>query len=279
MLSYRHAFHAGGYADVLKHWLLVEVLSYLNSKDSPWTYIDTHAGGSLTDFESALARKVSEYRDGIGKLWASRNAAPSSIAAYLALVEAFNSRGKLRWYPSSGMLAQRLARAQDRLHLFELHPADYASLIKCFHSRSVGHCYREDGLSGFLRLLPPPSRRGCILIDPSYEVKQEYARVAKALKAAFKRFPQGAYLIWYPLLADTRAKKMAEGIMQLATDNYLKTELRIRACSGMGLFGCGMIVLNPPWVLPERCQQTLPWLAKQLAQDNSAGYEVTYKIR
>lgn len=278
MLSYRHAFHAGNHADVLKHWLLVEVLSYLNAKEAPWTYVDAHAGGGINDLESAYTRKLCEYRDGIGRLWQNSDSAPAGLAVYLKLVEAFNPQGRLRWYPGSGALAQRLARSGDRLHLFELHPADYASLTETFAQRRRVHCYREDGFKGLLRLLPPPSRRGCILIDPSYEVKQDCLGVIETLKAALKRFPQGIYLVWYPLLADARTIRMADKLVRLVPDNYLKAELRVRSPSGRGMFGSGVIVLNPPWVLPDHCRQVLPWLAEQLAQDSSADYEFTYRI-
>ncbi len=278
MLSYRHAFHAGNHADVLKHWLLVEVLSYLNAKEAPWTYIDTHAGGGITDLESAYARKLCEYRDGIGRLEQNQVMAPAGLAVYLRLVETFNPGGKLRCYPGSGALAQRLARAWDRLHLFELHPADYASLTKSIVCGQAVHCYLEDGLTGLIRLLPPRSRRGCILIDPSYEVKQDYRRVAEAVQAALKRFPQGMYLVWYPLLPKVEVRRLAARLMRFMPDDYLQAELRVRRPTA-GMFGSGVIVLNPPWTLPARCQETLPWLAAQLAQDDKAGYELTYQIR
>ncbi len=280
MLSYRHAFHAGNHADVLKHWLLVEVLSYLNAKEAPWAYIDTHAGGGITDLESAYARKLCEYRDGIGRLWQDRVLAPARLAVYLRMVETFNPGGQLRCYPGSGALAQRLARARDRLHLFELHPADYASLTKSSVCGQFAHCYLEDGLSGLIRLLPPPARRGCVLIDPSYEVKQDYRRVAEAVQAALKRFPQGVYLVWYPLLPKVEVRRLAARLMRLMPDDYLQVELRVRRPEGSaGMFGSGVIVLNPPWTLPARCQQILPWLSAQLAQDDQAGYKLAYQIR
>lgn len=277
MLSYRHAFHAGNHADVLKHWLLVEVLGYLATKDKPWTYFDTHAGNGVTALDSALARKLSEYQSGIEKLWASRKP-PPGIAAYLALIETFNPDGQLRCYPGSGALAQRMARAQDRLHLFELHPADYASLTKSIARGRFVHCYPEDGLSGLIRLLPPPSRRGCVLIDPSYEVKQDYRRVAEAMQAALRRFPQGVYLVWYPILPNLEARRLAARLMQFIPDNYLQAELRVRRPGDGGMSGSGVVVLNPPWTLSARCQETLPWLTAQLAQDEQAGYELRYRI-
>lgn len=281
MLSYRHAFHAGNHADVLKHWLLVEVLSYLNAKDKPWSYFDTHAGNGITALDSAYARKLSEYRSGIGKLWVSRKAAPAGIETYLALVETFNLNGQLKYYPGSSALAKRLARHQDRLHLFELHPADYLSLTQAVGRGRFVHCYREDGLAGLIRLLPPPTGRGCILIDPSYEVKQDCQRVAEAVQAALKRFPQGEYLIWYPLLLNRETRRLAARLVQLAPDNYLQAELRV--CrpprKPVGMFGSGVVVLNPPWTLPARCQEVLPWLTSQLGHDSHAAYALTYQIR
>jgi 23S rRNA (adenine2030-N6)-methyltransferase len=281
MLSYRHAFHAGNHADVLKHWILVEVLSYLSGKETPWAYLDTHAGGGVTDLEAAYARKLGEYRAGIGKVWRVRQAAPVELHAYLNLVEAFNSQGKLRWYPGSGMLAYQLARSQDRLHLFELHPTDYASLAKTFARNGSVHCYREDGFKGLVGLLPPSARRGCILIDPSYELDLDLTRTLEAVQAALKRFPQGVYLIWYPRLAKLGVERMVSKLIKLMAEDYLKVELCVRQPprNKIGMFGSGVIVLNPPWTLPARCQQVLPWLAACLKQDEQAGYSLEYRLR
>ncbi|GAB6067196.1 23S rRNA (adenine(2030)-N(6))-methyltransferase RlmJ [Methylothermus subterraneus] len=281
MLSYRHAFHAGNHADVLKHWLVVEILSYLNAKETPWAYIDTHAGGGVTDLNSEYARKLCEFQTGIGRLWRERALAPAGLATYLKLVEDFNPGGALSRYPGSGALAQRLARPGDRLHLFELHPADYLNLTRIFaHKRRV-HCYREDGFTGLLGVLPPPSRRGVILIDPSYEVERDWTRVSQAVRAARARFPQGIYLIWYPRLAKAWIERMVRALVKLAADDYFKAELIVRRPprGGAGMFGSGVLVLNPPWTLPACGKEVLPWLAARLAQDKEARYELEYHVR
>lgn len=280
MLSYRHAFHAGNHADVLKHWLLGEVLNYLNAKEAPWVYVDTHAGPGIVDLNSAYARKLGEYRSGIGKLWQARKSAPAGLAAYLERVQAFNPRSKLRWYPGSAAQAFKLARPQDRLHLFELHPTDYASLVQAFSRQPRVRCYREDGLNGLRILLPPPSRRGCILIDPSYELDQDWTRVVKAVQVGLERFPQGVYLIWYPRLPKLQVERMVKKLIGLRPDDYLQVELRVRRrpAESVGLFGSGVILLNPPWILPARCQEALPWLVAHLQQDEQASYTLNYRI-
>ncbi len=200
MLSYRHAFHAGNHADVLKHLLLVQLIHYLKQKDKPFWVIDTHAGAGLYELESGYATKLSEYEAGIGRLW-SRPDLPASLAEYVDLVRALNPDGKLRFYPGSPWLALHAMREQDRLKLFELHSSDARHLQENF--KDAGRrvtIAASDGFAGLKALLPPPPRRGLILIDPSYEMREDYQHVLHALRDNLSRFATGLYALWYPSL-------------------------------------------------------------------------------
>lgn len=177
MLSYRHAYHAGSHADVLKHCVVLELLSYFNRKDKPWHYIDTHAGGGCYALESERAGKTAEHEEGIARIW-GRTDLPAPLAAYREAVAQFNPHGRLVFYPGSPALAMTMARPQDRLRLFELHPADFEALERTFAGETERvQCRKADGFTGLKSLLPPLSRRALVLIDPSYEIKDDYRKV------------------------------------------------------------------------------------------------------
>lgn len=280
MLSYRHAFHAGNHADVLKHAVLLELLDYFNRKDKPWFYIDTHAGGGCYALESEQAGKTAEFADGIGRLW-GRDDLPEMLARYVAAVRQFNPHGRLLFYPGSPALAMTCARAQDRLRLFELHPADYESLQRTFNGEVERVQVRKaDGFGALKGLVPPPSRRAVVLIDPPYEVKEDYRRVVEVLKDAMKRFPTGTYALWYPMLARPEARQLHDRLADLGAESWLDVRLSVKRPprDGFGMFGSGMYVVNPPWVLPERLEATLPWLSRVLAADEGAGFDLEHEI-
>lgn len=280
MLSYRHAFHAGNHADVLKHAVLLELLDYFNRKDKPWFYIDTHAGGGCYALESEQAGKTAEFADGIGRLW-GRDDLPEMLARYVAAVRQFNPHGRLLFYPGSPALAMTCARAQDRLRLFELHPADYESLKRTFNGEVERVQVRKaDGFGALKGLVPPPSRRAVVLIDPPYEVKEDYRRVVEVLKDAMKRFPTGTYALWYPMLARPEARQLHDRLADLGAESWLDVRLSVKRPprDGFGMFGSGMYVVNPPWVLPERLEATLPWLSRVLAADEGAGFDLEHEI-
>lgn len=280
MLSYRHAFHAGNHADVLKHAVLLELLDYFNRKDKPWFYIDTHAGGGCYALESEQAGKTAEFADGIGRLW-GRDDLPEMLARYVAAVKQFNPHGRLLFYPGSPALAMTCARAQDRLRLFELHPADYESLQRTFNGEVERVQVRKaDGFGALKGLVPPPSRRAVVLIDPPYEVKEDYRRVVEVLKDAMKRFPTGTYALWYPMLARPEARQLHDRLADLGAESWLDVRLSVKRPprDGFGMFGSGMYVVNPPWVLPERLEATLPWLSRVLAADEGAGFDLEHEI-
>ena len=280
MLSYRHAFHAGNHADVLKHAVLAEVLGYYNAKDKPWTYIDTHAGAGCYALAAAHTRQTGEFREGIGRLW-DRSGLPELLAAYVAVVRAFNPDGKLAVYPGSPAVAMTCLRASDRMRLFELHPTDEPLLARFFREEKARvKVERADGFAMLPGLLPPPSRRAVVLMDPPYEVKTDYRRVAEVLDSALRRFPTGTYLIWYPMLQRPEARQLPERIGKLGAESWLRAELAVSRPprEGFGMYGSGLFVINPPWNLPQRLKPALAWLANELGQAGEGSYSLESAI-
>ncbi|MDR1994534.1 23S rRNA (adenine(2030)-N(6))-methyltransferase RlmJ [Azonexus sp.] len=274
MLSYRHAFHAGNHADVLKHLTLVRIARYLGEKPAPFWIVDTHAGAGRYALDSEYASKLAEYRDGIGRLWEAEDLPPAA-ADYVDLVRSLNPDGRLRHYPGSPWLASQLLRDGDRLRLFELHSSDVKLLQECFRGRGRQVTITAgDGFAGLKAVLPPPPRRGLVLIDPSYETRDDYANVIKGLREALQRFPTGTYALWYPLLAKPEAQKLPGRLRALGAADWLHATLQVSAPSrdGFGMHGSGMFIINPPWTLKKTLQDTLPQVAALLAQGDGAGF-------
>lgn len=269
MLSYRHAFHAGNHADVLKHWIYSLVLDYFNQKDKAYWVVDTHAGAGLYQLDSTVANKTAEYVDGIQRVQQSQP--PAAFASYLEAVSAA-AQGHPNLYPGSPCIASYFLSPLDKLRLFELHPADALLLEQQFEAQKRQVSVKQkDGFEGIKACLPPPTKRGIVLIDPPYEVKDDYQRVVECIKDSLKRFSTGTYLIWYPRLQRPEPAQMIEKLRALDTD-YLHVTLDVQAPSaeGFGMHGSGMWVINPPWTLRQNVEPHLPWLAKLLAQDNAA---------
>jgi 23S rRNA (adenine2030-N6)-methyltransferase len=272
MLSYRHVFHAGNHADVLKHSVLLAVLDHFNQKDKPYWVIDTHAGAGGYRFDAGRAKDHAEYADGIGRLW-ERQDLPPLLATYVAAVRADNPDGQLRRYPGSPLLTLRALRPADRLRLFELHPADVRLLGEVIAGSAPDAQKRvtirqEDGFAGLKALLPPPPRRGLVVIDPAYEDKRDYARVVETLKEGLQRFPTGTYFVWYPLLQRNESIQLAGKLKKLAPD-WLNVTLTVKAAAspasgGLGMHGSGVFIINPPWTLAQGLRDTLPWLVDVL---------------
>ena len=281
MLSYRHAFHAGNHADMLKHFMLYLTLDYFNRKDKPYWYIDTHSGAGLYDLSSNEAQKVGEYKQGIALLQQAPNL-PQALQDFLGRLNDILPASGL--YCGSPWLAQALTRSSDKLRLFELHPADFQHLQNNMGEARLGRrgqITQGDGYQGLIALLPPPTRRAVVLIDPPYEEKQDYQRVIQTLKEAQKRFESGCYLIWYPCLSREESKNLPEQLKKLAPDNYLHAELHVHTprADGFGMHGSGMFVINPTYLLAEQLQTSLPALADILAQDNGARFVLDSKIK
>ena len=278
MLSYRHAFHAGNHADVLKHFLIVQLLRYLCQKDKAFWYIESHAGAGYYALDVGYATKLAEHRNGIDRLW-DRHELPPALAEYVELIRELNPDGVLRAYPGSPHFALKLMREQDRMRLFEMHSKDSQLLQDNF--REAGRRVKiaaADGFAGLKALLPPPTRRALILIDPAYEDKGDYRRVIAALEDGLARFPTGLYALWYPLLQRPEARKLPEKLKQLGARSWLNLSLSVCAAApdGFGMHGSGMFLINPPWVLPELLKETLPYLVAALGQDATAGFSIEY---
>ena len=265
MLSYQHSFHAGNHADVLKHAVLLALLAKLASKDKPLRYIETHAGAGGYDLRSPAARKNREYSTGIAKIYAA-SGAPAAVARLVELARRYNDGAtKVERYPGSPWLARELLREADSLYLFELHPAEHRMLEQKLGADPRVTVLRANGLEGCVGLVPPPERRGLVLIDPSYEVKDEHTQVVDALAKAHRRFATGTFAIWYPVLERRWVQRFERAIRATAIGSIDLYELCVAPDGhGRGLTGSGMIVVNPPWKVREEIALALPWLAREL---------------
>lgn len=264
MLSYRHSFHAGNFADVLKHLVLVRILRYMTQKEKPLLYLDTHAGAGAYELAALQAGKTPEFEDGIGRLW-SRPDLPEALADYVAQVRRVNEGGVLRHYPGSPWFARQLLRSNDRLALHELHPADFLLLQESFRDDRRTRVRREDGFHACRALLPPAERRALVLIDPPYELKEDYQRVVDTLLAAHRRFSSGTYALWYPVVERRRIDRLEKALRESGMHRILLLELGIAADRpGYGMTASGMLVVNPPWSLAAEMQPVLGYLAEIL---------------
>lgn len=288
MLSYRHAFHAGNHADVLKHMVLIQLLRYLGQKDPAYMVVDTHAGAGVYALDGTYASKNAEYETGIAPLW-DRKDLPPVVKEYVDIVKSLNPSGKMRYYPGSPYCAEQVMREQDRLRLFELHPTEGKVLADNFrkleaHAAEQGKrptargkrvmVTAGDGFSGMKALLPPPSRRGLVLIDPPYEDKRDYSHVVNVLKDALVRFPTGMYAVWYPVLQRNESIQLPEKLKRLGAKSWLNVTLAIHgpAPDGFGLHNSGMFILNPPWTLEPMLREVMPYLVDVLGRDETAGF-------
>ncbi|GAB4259249.1 MAG: 23S rRNA (adenine(2030)-N(6))-methyltransferase RlmJ [Methylomicrobium sp.] len=267
MLSYRHGFHAGNFADVLKHSLLCLAIDELKKKDKPFVYIDTHAGAGVYSLHAPYAEKTGEYRQGIGRLWTC-NDLPASLAPYFEAIRAVNSGNALRRYPGSPALVRAGLRPQDRMQLSELHGSDFTALQAHFQGDRQVAVAREDGLKQLAKKLPPIQKRGLIFIDPSYEVKDDYARVVDTIAGAYRRFATGVYCLWYPVIR----RDATERLMSDLAATGIRKQLRIEHCIASdheepGMTGSGLLWINPPWTIEKQAQALLPWLHGKLEQN------------
>ncbi|KVE33501.1 23S rRNA (adenine(2030)-N(6))-methyltransferase RlmJ [Burkholderia sp. TSV86] len=279
MLSYRHGFHAGNHADVLKHAVVVQLLRHLNKKDKSYWYIDTHAGAGVYSLTDGYAAKTAEFSTGIEKIWNATDL-PDALADYVDEVRALNSDGEMRYYPGSPYLAWRLMREQDRMRLFELHSTEIDVLRHNF--RDAGRramIYSGDGFDGIKALLPPPPRRALVLIDPSYEDKRDYAKTLMCVEESLKRFATGCYAIWYPQVSRTESQRFPDQLKRLQASNWLHLSLTVSRppTDGYGLFGSGMFVLNPPYTLINTMKEALPYLVEVLGQDADATFRIEHR--
>ena len=294
MFSYRHAFHAGNHADVLKHTVLIATLQHLLQKDAALTVLDTHAGAGLYRLDGNYATTSAESADGILRLVAPATppALTPALQDYVDMVRAFNQGAATRVYPGSPFIAQRLLRDQDKLKLFELHPTDARALAGNVAQLEAGRqvaVLAEDGFEGVKKFLPPPARRALVLCDPSYEIKSDYGRVLDLVQDSLKRFATGVYAVWYPIIPRPEAHDLPRRLKTMANKAgkpWLHATLTVKSSKlaapasenqrRPGLPASGMFLINPPFTLQAALREALPQMAELLAQDRHAthGLEV-----
>ncbi len=313
MFSYRHAFHAGNHADVLKHMVLIAVLRHLRQKDTALTVFDTHAGAGLYRLDGDYAQASGEAAHGYLRLVSASNAAPTPVGKaqsaiksiappilteplapvitdYLELVAGFNSAGSHKIYPGSPFIIQRLLGERDKLKLFELHPTDAKTLAANIEQLQVARqvaVLREDGFDGLKKFLPPPARRALVLSDPSYELKSDYARVAGMVADALQRFATGCYVIWHPIIPRPEAHELPrklKGLAARAGKSWLHATLSVKSSKlktdpageliRPGLPASGMFIINPPHTLSAALQLALPQLVGLLGQNQHAAFSL-----
>ena len=268
MLSYRHSFHAGNHADVIKHIVQSLILDSLKQKDKPFVYHDTHSGVGRYDLQDERSEKTGEFKEGIARIW-DRDDIPEEIASYIDAIKALNDNDELRYYPGSPKVARTQIREDDRMTLTELHPADFPLLLQEFRGDRQVKMYKEDGFARLKASLPPKERRGVVLIDPPYELKHEYMDVVKAIKNSHERWATGTYAIWYPVVYRENIDKMLKGLKDLGIRKILQLELGVAPDSEeRGMTASGMIVINPPWKLESQMKTLLPWLQGAIAPNH-----------
>ncbi|EGR0524445.1 23S rRNA (adenine(2030)-N(6))-methyltransferase RlmJ [Vibrio cholerae] len=277
MLSYRHSFHAGNHADVLKHIVQSLILNSLQQKEKPFVYHDTHSGVGRYDLTHEWSEKTGEYKQGIARVW-QQDHIPAELDSYLDAIRQLNQGETLRYYPGSPRVARAHLREQDRMVLTELHPSDYPLLEQEFHRDRQVSIYKEDGFARLKASLPPQERRGLVLIDPPYELAKEYRDVVRAIAQSYKRWATGIYAIWYPVVNRCDIDDMLQGLQGLEIRKILQIELGVAPDTNeRGMTASGMIVINPPWTLESQMQTILPFL-KQAIAPATGHYKVEWVV-
>lgn len=277
-MNYRHSYHAGNFADVVKHVILTALITSIAKKDSAMCYIDTHAGTGYYDLFSATALKTKEYTTGIEKV-IQREHPPALVQLYLDCVHKINNKlsgakyASLRYYPGSPMIARYLARPHDRIIGCELQPDEYKALRETFAGDKQVAVHHLDGFLGLKAFLPPQERRGLVLIDPPYEDPDEFSRIAHTLPVALKRWETGIYAIWYPVKEKAQAERFRRSLRQSIKQPVLDMELTIYPDLPNHLNGCGIAVINPPWQFEAIAAELLPWLWETLTINHQGGWE------
>ncbi|WP_313615346.1 23S rRNA (adenine(2030)-N(6))-methyltransferase RlmJ [Agrobacterium sp.] len=271
-MNYRHIYHAGNFADVLKHAVLARLVRYLQNKDKAFRVLDTHAGIGLYDLSSEEAQKTGEWQTGIGKLMQAELAAPVAdlLEPYLSVVREMNPDGGVKLYPGSPKLTRMLLRPQDRLSAMELHPDDSRALARQFEGDFQVRVTELDGWLALGAHLPPKEKRGLILVDPPFEIAGEYERLVDGLAKAYRRFATGTYCLWYPIKKGAPIKAFHEQLQALEIPKMLCAELSVRSDREEGLSGSGLIIVNPPFTLKDELHTLLPVLKTIMAQDRYA---------
>jgi 23S rRNA (adenine2030-N6)-methyltransferase len=280
-MNYLHSYHAGNFCDVIKHICLIALIEALKQKNSPFCYIDTHAGTGSYDLFSEFAAKTKEYESGIEKIIQHDNP-PTLVKKYLEVVHLLNNKltkskmSSLRYYPGSPMIAQHLLRPNDRIVACELHPNEYQSLKNNFAGNNQVQIHHMDGFNGLKAFLPPKEHRGIILIDPPYEDPDEFGNLARLLPIALKRFESGVFAIWYPVKEHSHVEKFHQALRKNIDKPVYCMELTIYPDLPHHLNGSGLAVINPPWKFDETMQHNLPWVWQALSTEGHGEFRAGF---
>jgi 23S rRNA (adenine2030-N6)-methyltransferase len=281
-MNYRHAFHAGGFADVIKHIVLVRMLTYLQEKPAPFRVIDTHAGAGLYDLTSDEARRGGEWLTGIARIMQARFSETTAplLKPYLDIVRAFNPERDLKAYPGSPLIARTLLRPQDRLTACEVEPKARKRLIDALRRDTQARVVDLDGWLALPAFVPPKERRGLVLIDPPYEQKDEFERLAAGFTEAFAKWPTGSYLLWYPVKSRRATDDLARHVADVvgagpSPGKVLRLEFSVAPqVAGAPLASAGLLMVNPPWTLMAELKAILPELEKPLGQGGAGRFRL-----
>lgn len=282
-MNYRHAFHAGNFADVIKHIVLTRILTYLHQKQSAFRVIDTHAGAGRYDLTGNEAQRSGEWKSGVARILQARftEATAPLVAPYLDIVRAFNPPRELTAYPGSPLIARALLRPQDRLVACELEPGARKQLLKSLYNDTQARVVDLDGWMALPAFVPPNERRGLVLIDPPFEQKDEFARLADGFGAAFAKWPTGIYMIWYPVKERRGPDQLVRHVAAIARersaddDSCLRVEFSVAPqAADAGLVSTGLLIVNPPWALAAELKAILPELVKPLGLGGAGRYRI-----
>jgi 23S rRNA (adenine2030-N6)-methyltransferase len=283
-MNYRHAFHAGGFADVIKHIVLVRILTYLHEKPAPFRVIDSHAGSGLYDLTGEQARRGGEWLTGIARIMQARfsQQVAALLKPYLDIVRAFNPQALLQAYPGSPLIARALLRPQDRLTACEVEPAARKALIEALRKDVQARVVDLDGWVALPAFVPPNERRGLVLIDPPFEASDEFERLAKGFSSAFTKWPTGIYLLWYPAKSRRATDQLAQQVAQAVgsarpAGTCLRLEFSVAPQQADGvLTSCGLLIVNPPWTLQSELKTILAELEKPLGRGGAARFRLVH---
>ncbi|MFT6153391.1 MAG: 23S rRNA (adenine2030-N6)-methyltransferase [Bermanella sp.] len=279
MLSYRHGFHAGNHADVLKHWACVLMAEYMGQKGKPFWYIDTHSGAGVYSLDSEESKKTGEHNGGISAIWGQK--VPAIFDSYIGLIKTLNQGDQLKLYPGSPWFVGQCLEKGDRARLFELHPQDFKLLNRNFGGDRSIKTEQLDGFSGLKSILPPPTKRALVVIDPPYEQAKEYDMVVDNVQQSLKKFATGVYAVWYPLINRNTKQNASEKMVGKLREMAPKSSLEVSFCvngkgEDAGMYGSGLFIINPPWNLEKQLNEGLPFLLEKLGKTNQAGFNVKY---
>jgi len=276
MLSYQHDYHAGNHADVLKHCVLALIIRALQRKDTPLRVLDVHAGSGIYDLRSGEARKNAEFAGGIERVLAA-SMPPAEVRDYVDAVRTLNGPGKdPHLYPGSPQVARHLLRPQDHLELLELHPAALARLHRHFGRDPRVHIHDRNAFEGLPALVPPKEKRGAVLVDSAYEVKEDFTAIVELLKNCHHRWTGGVFMVWYPLIRHPLAERFVAKVRATGIPGILHAELRVEAEGFNGMRGSGLCIVNAPFGLDQKLNVLLPWLWATLKNDDRSGWKVEW---